>query len=163
MARRGRKVTAADLANQASGKAAGDAFRAVMNEGKKRVNQVMRATGIEATRRIVLRTPVDTGRARANWNPSKDVVDDSTKSVIEVDPSGNASVTAARSVVKDCDFFAGDVFYVSNGLPYIRALENGTSKQAPAGMVSVTMGEIRVFADQVAANLENADRDRENG
>jgi hypothetical protein len=36
---------------------------------------------------------------------------------------------------------AGHTIYIVNNLPYANALENGHSKQAPSGMVKVTLQE----------------------
>ncbi len=33
--------------------------------------------------------------------------------------------------------------YITNNLPYISKLENGSSKQAPNGMVNLTMNEVQ--------------------
>ncbi len=43
---------------------------------------------------------------------------------------------------------AGDVIYLANSLPYIRRLEYGWSKQAPAGMVRGTVGEFQQAIDK---------------
>lgn len=108
----------------------------------------------EITNGIVLKTPVDTGRARANWFPSLDVPDGTVST--RVDPNGATTIATAQGIAKEA---AGRVFYLSNNLPYIRHLEyglygkpqgsangpktvGGFSKQAPAGMVRTTINEV---------------------
>lgn len=77
---------------------------------------------------IVSRTPVDTGRAKSNWNISKDFPDFSTdvqSSNLEIDVTGYPNV------------------YISNGLPYISALEDGHSKQSPVGITVPALSAVR--------------------
>jgi hypothetical protein len=80
-------------------------------------------------------TPVDTGWARANWIPnigspvkkprgSRDAVGRASSS----QERGVATVLATYTISK------GKV-YISNPVPYIVFLNEGTSKQAPAGFV----------------------------
>lgn len=103
---------------------------------------------------VVLKTPVDTGRARANWLPSLDAPDRGTTS--RQDKTGTSALSEARGIAK---LAAGRVFYLTNNLPYIRHLEyglygippgsangpktvGGYSKQAPAGMVRITINQV---------------------
>jgi hypothetical protein len=87
---------------------------------------------------IVLKTPVDTGRARANWftsigNPGANITE-------ATDPSGSSSISGSMSAISKA---TGNVLWITNNLPYIYRLEfEGWSKQAPAGMVRVTVNDI---------------------
>jgi len=87
---------------------------------------------------IVLKTPVDTGRARANWFTS---VGSPSANVTEAtDPSGSATISSAIGPISKA---VGNVLWITNNLPYIYRLEfEGWSKQAPAGMVRVTINDI---------------------
>ena len=73
-------------------------------------------------------TPVDTGRARGNWQ--------CTIGSPFVGENDNGSNSQIISTIPE---HAGSVVYLSNNLPYISALEYGHSKQAPAGMVRVSI------------------------
>ena len=109
---------------------------------------------MEVTNGVVLKTPVDTGRARANWLPSLDAPSNAASG--RTDPSGGSVIASAQSIAQQA---AGRVFYLTNNLPYIRHLEyglygqppgsangpktiGGYSKQAPAGMVRITINEV---------------------
>ncbi len=109
---------------------------------------------MDITNGVVLKTPVDTGRARANWFPSLDAPSNAVST--RTDATGGTSIAAAQGIAKEA---AGRVFYLSNNLPYIRHLEyglygnppgsangpktvGGFSKQAPAGMVRTTINEV---------------------
>ena len=79
------------------------------------------------------RTPVDTGRAKANWNCSINSPDLTFSESANLDP-GKASVAFAGAK-------AGDTLYITNAAPYILELENGHSSQAPDGMVRQALRE----------------------
>lgn len=109
--------------------------------------KVFAAVNIQLAEKIITRTPVDTGRARGNWNATIDQPDDKTGSGSESSALSGARSTAAK-------IQPGQTFYLVNGLPYIRKLEyggygdgpktvGGFSKQAPAGMIRVTAEEFR--------------------
>ena len=91
-----------------------------------------RGTALSLFSKVVIRTPVDTGRLRGNWFSS-----------INISPKGKGSEgyegTVSRAKL-------GDSIYLTNNLPYADAVENGSSDQAPHGMVKVTVNE---FKDEV--------------
>lgn len=100
---------------------------------------VVQKISMEAFKRIILRTPVDTGRARANWGctigkPRAAMQIEST------DKSGGATTAAMVNTVQGFNA-DGSVFLVNN-LPYIHELEKGSSRQSPQGMVTVTLAEM---------------------
>lgn len=116
------------------------------------VNAMMRGLGMEALGRLMQKTPVDTGRARGNWNVSTGTPDASAD-----DAMTEAGVAAKKaegvSMINEIDFAKGEDLYVTNGLPYIQALEDGRSKQAPAGMIKVTVAELKPVAEQIARKV----------
>ena len=112
----------------------------------------IRKIGFEILRGIVLKSPVDTGRFRGNWNVSFNGPDES---VVELEgesiPQGKEETKIAGEVLskgatKIDGFKAGQnkSIHISNNLPYAARLENGYSKQAPAGMLDLTLAEISV-------------------
>ena len=92
---------------------------------------VVRKLAFEIYKGVTQKTPVDTGRAKANWNIGLGAIDsritkNTTFQAIEP-PKG-----AGKRPI-----------YITNNLPYINKLENGSSKQAPTGMVALTMSSIQ--------------------
>lgn len=96
----------------------------------------------EVFRRIVLRTPVDTGRARGNWQ-------------IEVGRPASASlvITGDKGTVTEKAFNRADaklamisafaLVHITNNVEYVYYLEyNRRSKQYPEGMVEITLTEM---------------------
>lgn len=131
-----------------------------------KVENVVRKIGYEVFRTIVLRSPVDTGRFRSNWNyslnspdPTITTIDPTTKArkagdaapVSAPTASGNDRGTQQAAMV--LTMAAGSVSFLSNGLPYAVRLENGYSKQAPQGMVRITAAE---FSQHVRDGLAAA-------
>lgn len=116
------------------------------------VKQAIRKITLEAFKRVILRTPVDTGRARANWSLSTGAP--VTFSIVGEDKSGSATLkkTSDGVMVWEC---SGGIF-LSNNLPYIPVLEYGRadgkpgSNQAPNGMVRITVAEMQAWARQAS-------------
>lgn len=92
------------------------------------------------------RSPVDTGRFRANWNYGLGAPDLST--------SMSTAPALGRIVAEIPEQASGKVHFISNSLPYAQRLENGWSKQAPAGIVSRTVVEFQSFIDDAVATAK---------
>lgn len=108
-------------------------FRAQLNQAYEKkvldkVDKTVRGTALIVFGEIVKNTPVDTGRARANWHIDINNVD---VSLVEPDHMEDTSVVARYKM--------GDTIFISNNLPYIRPLDEGHSKQAPAGFVDAAI------------------------
>jgi hypothetical protein len=133
------------------------------DKAKVDLETVVRKVTIGLFSNVLVRTPVDTGRARGNWNLSYNGIDDSTSA--NTDPSGERKLAEIKTAVLAAP--VGGVMYMCNSLPYARVLEygeypnptlhgskkrgekvmtihtvNGYSKQAPYGMVRITAREI---------------------
>lgn len=89
--------------------------------------------------RIVKRTPVDTGRARASWTIA---VNGADRRVAPPAPEGTTERYYPDPPVGKLDLKPGDFIVISNNLPYIVSLEDGHSRRSPAGMVKVSIAEI---------------------
>lgn len=89
------------------------------------LDETVRAVTIELFTGVITQTPVDTGRARGNWQctdatPAGDTID-------RLDPTGSEAI--AEIVAKAGG--VGSVTYLTNNLPYILPLEEGHSTQSP--------------------------------
>jgi len=135
-------------------------FSADLREFATRTNRTMKTAlhGIvlELGTRMVIRSPVDTGRFRGNWQIGDGTPDTRTDSDFDKQPLGSppSQGTFARWQDQLEGARPGSVIYITNSLPYARRLEyEGWSKQAPAGMVRVTVTE---YAQIIRRVLENA-------
>jgi hypothetical protein len=113
------------------------------------VEKAVRQGVVLAAQGIVLRTPVDTGRARANWVLGVGSVNVATTAVTDKDGALTLSKIAAGLPRSS----AGQIIYVTNTLPYIQRLEDGWSKQAPAGMVKSTLAGLPAAIERYAGSL----------
>ncbi|MGB1388669.1 MAG: hypothetical protein ACPG61_07255 [Paracoccaceae bacterium] len=114
-----------------------------------KLDLAVRGIALELFSRVILRTPVDTGRARGNWQVQIGSIPNGTLALD--DRSGTATVSKAQAAASGMD--AGDVIYLTNNLPYARRLEEGYSAQAPAGMVALSVQEFQAIAAEIGIEL----------
>lgn len=114
-------------------------FAKRMKELGKRVednsDELVRKVAVAINTTVILATPVDTGRARSNWQIGIGYAPLSTK--ISYGPNSERSVIQANnSIIKSYGTAnKGQYIHITNNLPYIVPLNNGHSAQAPAGFV----------------------------
>jgi len=125
-----------------------NALRDLANTVSDRYNEVIRKACIDLYTKIVTRTPVDTGRARASWQLSDSGVNNavwSNTGTSGVAHSAASSADIANNINQNVDGFTVDIstdtVTIFNNLEYISFLEDGHSQQAPAGMVAVSLSE----------------------
>lgn len=88
------------------------------------------------------------GRFRGNWQfsigaPAEGELD-------QVDPAGGATLAKLRLQVEQLTI--GQTAYIVNNLPYAVPLEYGHSKQAPGGMVRITLARFQQIVDEAIRN-----------
>jgi HK97 gp10 family phage protein len=103
-------------------------IRKVAADVEPAVDDTLRKVALVANQTVVMATPVDTGRARANWQISIDTTIDGEVG----DMSAQAAITRNAAVIKG---YRNGAIILQNNVPYISALNNGSSAQAPAGFV----------------------------
>lgn len=103
------------------------------------IDKAVRTTGLELVRRIVLKTPVDQGRLRANWQVT--IGSPASGTIDATDKHGQATIQAAMGAIQQA---TGNVMWITNNLPYARRIEfeGHSSVKAPAGMVRVSIAEV---------------------
>jgi hypothetical protein len=88
------------------------------------------------------------GRFRGNWQFS---IDTPAQGELDTfDHSGNATIAALKAQVSGLT--AGQTAYIVNNLPYGIPLEYGHSKQAPHGMVRMTLAKFQKIVDDAIRN-----------
>jgi hypothetical protein len=118
---------------------------------------VQKKIGFDLFRRIVSRTPVDTGRARASWNisldhPDRTVAPEMAHPSMQTGdapspPAGAARAGEAGGALASLKPGQFRPIWITNNLPYIERLEHGHSQQAPAGMVALSILETELELD----------------
>jgi len=108
-----------------------------------KIETVIKKITLQTFTGIVLKTPVDTGRARASWVIGIErSVNSPALSDNQEFSEAQATAYANRELAELDQIKSDSTVFISNSLQYIQDLENGKSRQAPAGMVAVTLAEI---------------------
>ncbi|NID14396.1 hypothetical protein [Luteibacter yeojuensis] len=90
------------------------------------------------------------GRLRANWTVS--IGEPTFVSIIDTDKSGSKTIANGEATIASSDGET-DIFIV-NTLPYAIPIEYGHSaKQAPEGMVRVTVAEFQAYVEKAVSEL----------
>lgn len=110
---------------------------------------VIRKVALDLFKRVIMKTPVDSGRAKGSWTVAIGSIPADT---IELEDKGGTA-TIARAAATVLGLKAGDIIYCVSSLAYIRRLEFGYSKQAPAGMVRISAAEYPGVVRQAAASV----------
>jgi len=104
-------------------------------------NDVATGLVLRLWREITARTPVDTGRARANWQLGSEA---GSKTIDSGFSKHQVPVPAASSVA---EMSMSDRKWIFNNLPYIERLEAGSSNQAPTGMVADSLAMVNSYLE----------------
>lgn len=106
------------------------------------VDRAIRGTSIKLFSAVILASPVDTGRFRANWQASNER------------PASGEVNDFADPVNKVATYINGapfaNEFTLANNLPYAYKLEFGYSDQAPQGMVRINVARFQSILDEQA-------------
>ena len=109
--------------------------------GQKAVDnaeKIVRKIAFDMHSRIVMRMPVDTGRAKANTQISINNLP--SGSTLDTDKNGRASISAGGRTMKQ--FELGDVIFIYNNVEYIVRLNEGHSQQAPKRFVERAVDKV---------------------
>lgn len=120
-----------------------------VDKAKGNIDLVLRKISLDMFSRVIMKSPVDTGRFRANWQVTINSILSGTISA--VDKSGGA--TLSRVSATTLGMKAGDTITLVNNLSYARGLEYGRSKQAPNGMVRITLQEFGAVVTAAAGSV----------
>jgi len=119
-----------------------------------KADTIMRKIALDLFLAVIIKTPVDSGMARGNWQFSTGAP--ATAPITRADQAGTTVVADVTNKIPGWD--TKKSIFLSNSLPYIRTLEygffptsprkgegktiGGFSRQAPAGMVRISVAKI---------------------
>lgn len=104
------------------------------------MDRAVRMIVIEVGSSIIRMTPVDTGRLKGEWQ--------FTIQPATTETGINGGASAAKLIGDSIEFKAGMVGFITNLMPYAIPIEMGGSKQAPAGMVRITLERFQQIVNQ---------------
>jgi len=114
-------------------------FLGGLDRQKRRTDELVglatRRISLGVLSRLVLASPVDTGRFRGNWQV--EIGHDPTAALDTVDKSGKGTVAKGSAVIAGAPPFR--LVIIANNLSYGPKLNDGHSKQAPAGFVEAAI------------------------
>lgn len=118
---------------------------------------VIRASVIELATRIIVLTPVDTGRARAGWQLSIGAPTTTSPTDYEWTTKGEEGGRIASEAIARVTGAAASItpgikkIWLVNNVAYILPLEYGHSRiHAPQGMVRISLAEFQDIVKQLA-------------
>lgn len=143
-----------------------DNMRKWAEKSKKGIDQVNRAAILQLSNSVIKRTPVGNpalwqssapagyigGTARGNWFASvgAPITQPNLSSISGQGGDQNVQSKLSAAITEA----TGDVFYLTNNVPYIFRLEyQGWSSQAPTGMVRVSVTEFQQALTKAVAEL----------
>lgn len=138
-----------------------------------KIEQIFRLSAIQLFKSVILKTPVDTGRARSNWQTE---IGKFSKG--EIDHIKNNEALIADMINKVNEGTIAQGYFLANNLPYIQKLEyggyplapkqgswdkkkkdfvikteGGFSKQAPEGMVRISLEEVKADLKRILEDV----------
>lgn len=134
------------------------ALAAFSEKAAGNMDEVVVKSVLELRSRIVVRTPVDTGRLRANWQMGLDALPTGTLAIM--DKTGAAGLSQAATAFPAEP--GGRIYYLANNLPYARRIEHGfvgadslgrVYNQGGRAMVGVTILEWPEIVAKAAASV----------
>lgn len=116
-----------------------------------KADRLVRGIVIQTTANIIRRTPVDTGTARGNWQIGNEPAAPGGD-LDKQDKQGSQALAEAKATLKAIGL--SGIIWITNGLPYIKRLEDGWSKQSGTGhMVKQAVAELKTFTGQIISQI----------
>lgn len=111
---------------------------------KEQAPNFIRKIALELLKKVTMKSPVDTGRFRANWMVGIGGADETTtENTVNDAMMRGAIVLTGYKTLKQ--------IHISNNLSYAEALEHGRSQQAPLGVAEISVAEIEAHFNGGAA------------
>ena len=118
-------------------------------KAKGNVDLVIRRVALDIFHRVIVKSPVDTGRFKGNWQVAIGSIPAGT---VEIDDK-DGTATISKVDAETLKLKAGETIYLVNNLEYARPLEYGHSRQAPSGMVRTTLSEFPQVVQTAASEV----------
>lgn len=120
-------------------------MRVLARDVEANANLVKRRVALAVDAALVLGTPVDTGRARSNWQVNLNAPATSQRDAfapgknLGIGEGANARAALQQAQQAIADAQPGSAIYITNNLSYIGKLNQGHSAQAPSGFVEAAL------------------------
>lgn len=124
-----------------------------IEKSKKAQDMYVQKTILEIDKRLIQKSPVDTGRFKNNWNISDGFINPSTTESTAPNITQSKSAASVFSIKAN-----GQTVFITNALPYAYRIEyEGWSKiKAPAGVVRITIAEMATILRDAAFEVKQS-------
>lgn len=126
----------------------------VANQIPKTVNDAKKELAREIVKNLVPATPVLTGKARSNWIVTSAAPFQRTNEPPQISIGGAPSFDSLERALLTVQ--PGATIYIRNNLPYIKRLNEGYSRQAPAKYVESVVSVAQAKFPSVFARVLTA-------
>ena len=116
---------------------------------ERRAVDLVKIAAIEFYRQVQISTPVDTGRARSNWFITINAPSDACN------PEGHYGMgNIAVNMPQGLNISITDTIFITNNTPYIKALNNGHSRQAPRRFVQLAAARVQRAVERLSKSVK---------
>ena len=116
---------------------------------ERRAVDLVKIAAIEFYRQVQISTPVDTGRARSNWFITIHAPSDACN------PEGHYGMgNIAVNMPQGLNISITDTIFITNNTPYIKALNNGHSRQAPRRFVQLAAARVQRAVERLSKSVK---------
>jgi predicted NUDIX family NTP pyrophosphohydrolase len=127
---------AADLLRKLSPEAAASLRGEALRLGEH-MESVMKGAARVALQTAIQVSPVDTGLFKSNWQVKSGKGRFTAHPTAEVDPVGLKTLEEGLAEIESRDIQPGESYFIVNAAHHAKALEEGWSAQAPAGVTEL--------------------------
>lgn len=114
---------------------------------------VVEKLAVDLHTKITRRNPVDTGLSRSRWTIREGEPDNSP--VPEKLADGTITNPPTPPAYPPDGISGEKIVYITNNVEYVPYLEAGSSRQAPSGMVAISIYELEAEVEQLLKPLED--------
>jgi hypothetical protein len=123
-------------------------FAKILQKVSAKADLVVRKTALELQRSMIQMSPVLTGVFKGNWQCGIGSMNSANTD------AANSDALGRTSAVLD-GWKAGQTIWLTNSMPYARRLEyDAWSKQAPAGMVRLSVQNLEAYMKKAAESIK---------
>lgn len=138
---------AADLLRRLSPEAAMSLRGEALRLGEH-LDSIVKGAAKVALQTAIEKSPVDTGLFRGNWQVKSGRGRFTARPTPEVDPVGVETLEAGLMEIEATERKPGDSFFITNAAHHARALDEGWSQQAPAGVTALAAQAAETWASR---------------
>lgn len=120
-------------------------FAKLLKKAGDKADLVVRKTALELQKSMIQMSPVDTGRFKGNWQCGIGAINATNTDAANSDALGRTGAVLEG-------WKAGQTIWLTNSMVYANRLEYGWSKQAPGGVVRLTVQD---FSAKVKTAVES--------